>query len=154
MVNDITSRFIKAYNSLIDSGQTSDKKDFADKIAVSPSMITEISKGRSNVGVMAIQNIVSVFKISSDWLLTGKGSMFKNEHQTELLSDPQGQYVEKKDDEIQFLKEIMTNQQKEIIETNKKLSESNAKLIDTNQKLVDRILELTADAKSSIAGSA
>lgn len=41
-------------------------------------MITEIYKGRSAVGTTAIQNIVTVFNISGDWLLTGEGSMFKS----------------------------------------------------------------------------
>ena len=43
-------------------------------------MITEIFKGRSNVGVTAVQNIVSLFNISAEWLLTGKGDMTKTNH--------------------------------------------------------------------------
>lgn len=58
-------------------GQVSDKRDFAIKIGISPSMVTEISKGRSNVGTLAIQNIVSIFDINADWLLTGRGEMLK-----------------------------------------------------------------------------
>ena len=42
-------------------------------------MVTEISKGRSNVGTLAIQNIVSQFNISGDWLLTGIGNMIKSD---------------------------------------------------------------------------
>ncbi len=41
-------------------------------------MMTEISKGRSNVGTLAIQNIVSIFNIDAEWLLTGKGDMIKD----------------------------------------------------------------------------
>ena len=40
-------------------------------------MVTEISKGRSNVGTFAIQNIVTVFNINAEWLLTGRGDMLK-----------------------------------------------------------------------------
>lgn len=77
--NEISARFIKAYNTLVEMGQISDKKDFASKIGISPSMVTEISKGRSSVGLTAIQNIVSSFNVSSEWLLTGEGNMLKVE---------------------------------------------------------------------------
>lgn len=73
--NDISTRFIQAYNHPLSSDHVSDKKDFASKIGISASMVTEISKGRSSVGVTTIQNIVSCFHISSYWLLTGKGTM-------------------------------------------------------------------------------
>ena len=41
--------------------------------------MTEIDKGRSAVGVNAIQNIVLKYNISSSWLLTGEGTMLKND---------------------------------------------------------------------------
>lgn len=41
-------------------------------------MVTEISKGRSSVGVVAIQNIVSRYGVDADWILTGNGSMFNS----------------------------------------------------------------------------
>jgi phage repressor protein C with HTH and peptisase S24 domain len=52
---------------------------FAHKIGVSPSMITDIRKERTNPGVNAIRGIVSTFKeINPYWLLTGEGKMIKN----------------------------------------------------------------------------
>ncbi|WP_304581968.1 XRE family transcriptional regulator [uncultured Alistipes sp.] len=75
MANELTTRFIAAYDHLLKSGAVADQKDFAGKIGVSTSMITEIFKGRSNVGVQAIQNIVNTFAIPADWLLTGRGAM-------------------------------------------------------------------------------
>lgn len=51
-------------------------------------MMTEISKGRSNVGISAIQNIVKHFSISAEWLLTGAGNMFHT-HSSPLLKDDQ-----------------------------------------------------------------
>lgn len=81
--NDISARFIKAYNELLNRNKVVDKRDFANKLSISASMVTEISKGRSNVGTLAIQNIVSQFNISADWLLTGRGEMFSKEIQTQ-----------------------------------------------------------------------
>lgn len=77
--NEISDRFMKAYEYLVENHITTDKKAFADSVGISSSLMTEIDKGRSAVGVNAIQNIVLKYNISSSWLLTGKGSMLKNE---------------------------------------------------------------------------
>ena len=75
--NDVSSRFVAAFECLLSKNVVSDRKDFAAKLGISPSMITEIYKGRSAVGTTAIQNTVRFFNISGDWLLTGEGKMFK-----------------------------------------------------------------------------
>lgn len=78
MLNELSSRFLKVLKYLIEEHEVSDNKDFASRISVSTSMITEISKGRSNVGLSAIQNTVLQFPVNSDWLLTGRGSMLRD----------------------------------------------------------------------------
>lgn len=75
--NEVSARFLAAYECLLEQNSVSDKKEFATIIGVSPSMITEISKGRSAVGVTAIQNIVKCYHISGDWLLIGEGPMLR-----------------------------------------------------------------------------
>lgn len=75
--NEVSDRFIEAYERLLSDGRVNDQKTFAAKIGISPSMVTEINKGRSRVGTTAIQNIVLSYNISPEWLLTGNGSMFK-----------------------------------------------------------------------------
>ena len=86
--NMISSRFIEAYEQLLNDKKIADKKNFAAKIGISPSMVTEISKGRSAVGTTAIQNIVLEFNISANWLLTGQGNMF-NEEKPLISMNPQ-----------------------------------------------------------------
>lgn len=76
--NGVSSRFIEAYYALVDMDMVSGKKDFASNLGISPSMVTEISKGRSSVGVVAIQNIVLRYGVDADWILTGNGSMFNS----------------------------------------------------------------------------
>jgi len=71
--NDVSRRFMEAYELLRKSGKTNDKKDFAQRIGISASLITEVSKGRSNVGMRAVQNLVEQFGVSAGWLLTGEG---------------------------------------------------------------------------------
>ena len=72
---DVAERFLQAYEWLVEHGKVTDKKSFAKKIGVSPSFLTEIAKGRSNVGISAIQNTVKEYGISSDWILMGVGSI-------------------------------------------------------------------------------
>lgn len=76
---EVSSRFIEAYERLLSDGLVTSKKEFASSVGVSPSMVTEISKGRSSVGTSAIQNIVLLYGISGEWLLTGTGNMFKSD---------------------------------------------------------------------------
>jgi hypothetical protein len=78
-MNDITVRFLDAYHHLLAEGRVSDAKMFASGLEISTSMMTEIIKGRSNIGVRAIQNIVTRFNVSSEWLLTGEGKMIKDD---------------------------------------------------------------------------
>ena len=79
---EVSFRFIEAFNALLEKGLVSDKRDFASKLGISASMITEISKGRSSVGTSAIQNIVAFFNIDANWLLIGQGEMFMDEAHT------------------------------------------------------------------------
>ena len=76
---DISSRFIEVLNELLKRGFLRDKKTFASSVGCSTSMITEISKGRSNVGVSVLQNTVLNFGVSATWLLVGAGEMFVND---------------------------------------------------------------------------
>ena len=76
---DISSRFIEVLNELLKRGCLRDKKTFASSVGCSTSMITEISKGRSNVGVSVLQNTVLNYGVSATWLLVGTGEMFVND---------------------------------------------------------------------------
>lgn len=75
-VNSITDRFLMTYNHLFDLKRVSSPADFAKKIGISSSMMTEIAKKRSKVGIKAIQNTVLKFpSINPNWLITGRGKM-------------------------------------------------------------------------------
>lgn len=75
-INEVSSRFLQAFEDLKKSGRVSGLSDFANKIGVSSSMLTEIHKKRSNVGLKAVQNTVNKFPdFSADWFLTGNGKM-------------------------------------------------------------------------------
>jgi len=97
--NDLTIRFIEVYNYLLRTKKVSNVSDFAKKIGISNSMMTEINKYRSNVGIKAIQNTVNSFSIvDSEWLLTGRGKMttFKTPNNQKNFNDLEEEYAIKR----------------------------------------------------------
>ena len=74
-------------------------------------MITEICKKRTNAGITPIQNLVQQFSdIDANWLLTGRGSMLKNqtpESETNLnykeLAEARLELIELKNEKIATL---------------------------------------------------
>ena len=72
-------RFSDTVSWLISNKKAQDKKEIAAILGISTSLMTEISKERSNVGVIPLQNIVIKYGISGDWLLTGEGTMLKSD---------------------------------------------------------------------------
>ena len=87
VITEITIRFKCLLEYLIKNGYTVDNKSFANTISVSSSMVTEIMKGRSNVGLQAIQNTVSNYPVNPNWILKGEGDMLiDNEDNPDNLS--------------------------------------------------------------------
>lgn len=72
-------RFSNTVSWLVSNKKAQDKKEIAAILGISTSLMTEISKERSNVGVIPLQNIVIKYGISGDWLLTGEGTMLKTD---------------------------------------------------------------------------
>ncbi|MCK4663896.1 MAG: helix-turn-helix transcriptional regulator [Bacteroidales bacterium] len=84
---------------------------FADKIGVQRSSISHILTGRNNPSLELIQKILNNFPdINAEWLIIGKGNMYKTEVQTnifetiekkkDLFSEKQIQFDEKNDNII------------------------------------------------------
>jgi len=136
--NEISHRFIQAYEELLKCGYVADKKDFANKINISASMVTEISKGRSSVGISAIQNIVCVFDISADWLITGRGSMLCTE-QKQPVSQPEVQSVLSTDESIIY-KEMYKEKDLEVKD-----------LMETIGSLKEQIRQLKREKGNSVS---
>lgn len=120
MVSDVTQRFMLAFGFLQESGKISSAYEFAKLIGISTSMMTEISKGRSNVGITAIQNAVRVFRISAEWLLAGEGEMLKPESPKPESPKPEGNLGQVSDPDsskiIGELTEVIRTQAKALLE--------------------------------------
>ena len=86
-MDDLTKRFIECYESLRKSNKVVNGKDFAKKLNVSQSLISDINTKRVRPGVNVIQKLSKQFNINSLWLLTGEGEMFNNTNVTNINQD-------------------------------------------------------------------
>lgn len=90
-MNDITIRFLEAYEYLKETNRVSNPSVFAKEIGVSSSTMTEICKGRTNAGIKAIQGLLNRYdEIDAVWLLKNTGSMLFKKNTlsvTESLSE-------------------------------------------------------------------
>lgn len=65
---------------LVRNGAELSQKDFAERVGVSRSYLSEVEGGKGKPSIEMIVGIASVFpEISGDWLLTGNGSAKKSE---------------------------------------------------------------------------
>jgi len=104
---------------------------FADEIGVQRSSISHILSGRNNPSLDFIQKILKRFPdISSDWIIFGKGSMYKN---PDLFSSLDEQKFEKDKESTKILNSREDREDNETIETNE-LLEGNTPLPSLKQK--------------------
>lgn len=75
LMDDITIRFLEFYNYLISEKKVKNASEFAKKTEVSSSLLTEVIKKRTNIGVKMIQKSVHNFELNPSWLFTGIGPM-------------------------------------------------------------------------------
>lgn len=88
MANETTQRYLLLINELIADGRVSSRKDFAQEIGVSTSSITEITQGRTNVGLSLLQKTVLKFSdVNLDWLITGLGEIFKTKYVENVINE-------------------------------------------------------------------
>lgn len=59
--------------------------DFAQKLRISPGVISHISSGRNKPGLEITITLLQEFpEVSSDWLLLGEGSMLRPKNNTDI----------------------------------------------------------------------
>ncbi|KAA6346397.1 hypothetical protein EZS27_006047 [termite gut metagenome] len=154
-MNDITSRFLEAYRWVIANDKTPDTKTFAKELGISISMMTEIGKERSNIGIKAIQNIVKKFHVNSEWLIAGTGDMIREEQ-----TSPQP-VVSQANEFYKELYEKIYEENKALLQKVGKMGGEIEMLKKTNEQLKNEILSLkeellqeqTESFTLSVAGS-
>ena len=74
----VNDRVIQAINYLLTSKIVTNKSDFARKMSIGTTNLSEILGNRQTANLDLIQKLITVFNISPDWLLTGKGEMLRD----------------------------------------------------------------------------
>lgn len=99
---------------VIDHEQLTSSK-FADIINVQRSSISHILSGRNNPSLEVVQKILTSFStLNSEWLLFGRGAMFKNEENSHSENSEAKEKVAKKVELTE--KELFSNSDEEDIE--------------------------------------
>ncbi len=106
-------RLLTLYDQLKNTGKIKSQKEFAEKIGVLPSHITELKKGRSKISIKKLQQITGELSKYKEWIITGNNSPFASGEFTidgfsgrniERLAD--GRYVIPESMWIDYMKRI------------------------------------------------
>ena len=76
------------------------KSAFSSQTGISPVILSHISSGRNKVSLTAVEQILKAYPdVNAEWLILGKGSMFKTESNKDWISALQRR-IDQLDDEI------------------------------------------------------
>lgn len=80
---DITKRFIAVMYQLILEQKVRSRKEFAEEVGIkAPNLYRMYSSPNKNVPLYALQEIANKYNVSLEYIICGKGKMFKNESST------------------------------------------------------------------------
>ena len=125
----INQRFTNAVNFLLDSGKALSKGQISEKLSFKRSTFSELLNNRSNVSAETIAVFCDEYGVNSDWLLTGKGDMFKKDG-----------LVQKAHNNVSST--ITQQQTINNTEDCQQLKEENKRLVQENSSLKDKIIQL------------
>lgn len=80
----INSRFLEVINLLISSKIAKNKAEISSNLGISASKFSEILNERMLAGIDLFAKISEIYNISADWLLTGRGEVFKGANNNAL----------------------------------------------------------------------
>lgn len=76
MTTDLTKRFLEICDLLIEKNIVKNQAEIADTIKCSKSLISECRAGRSNIGLMPLNNFQRNYNINNFYLFDGVGNIF------------------------------------------------------------------------------
>lgn len=131
----INQRFTNAVNFLLDSGKALSKGQISEKLSFKRSTFSELLNNRSNVSAETIAVFCDEYGVNSDWLLTGKGDMFKKDGLVQQAHNNVSSTI---------------TQQQTINNTEdcQQLKEENKRLVQENSSLKDKIIQLMEEKMS------
>ena len=96
-ISDVTTRFLKCLDQLIEAGMVKSKRQFAFAVGYHPQGISEMASGRRDVPMDVVERAVSVFHFNPVYLFCGNGPFFKSAdedglklHHLTVLTDQKG----------------------------------------------------------------
>jgi len=85
MCNIVTERFISCLEKLKDNNEIKSIRQFALAVDYHPQNLNDIMKGKRDVTIELIKNAAEIYKINTQYIFTGLGSMFSDE---EIVQHP------------------------------------------------------------------
>lgn len=70
------------------------KKEFAAKLSISNSFVSEIENNAKRPGFLFMQRVIEVFQVNLNWLVTGKGEIFLQEEKEKIDLDDFGEQTQ------------------------------------------------------------
>ena len=134
-------------HKLLDSEQLTPAK-FAEILGVQRSAISHILTGRNNPSYDLISKIILKFPaLNSDWLITGKGNMYKTLVQGSLFDfdTPKKDEISDKVTPIKPAEQTLVTDVKNTIEIPKNNSDTSVKKMESASRMVKRIVVFYTD---------
>ena len=134
-------------HKLLDSEQLTPAK-FAEILGVQRSAISHIITGRNNPSFDLISKIISKFPaLNSDWLITGKGNMYKTVVQGSLFDfdTPKKEELVDKTTTIKPDEKMLVTDVKNSADESKNISDTFVKKPDSTPRMVKKIVVFYTD---------
>lgn len=145
---EISNRFIESLAYLKEKGIVKSNAAVARSLNISTSLITEVSKGRTNIKSDKLLKYSQIYHINIDWLKTGKGNIILKKYNTTLFED-RNYLAEPGIDSYRNLnkeKEILTL--KENLKDKEKIIESLNEIINMKNEIINNLKSELSNYKS------
>ena len=86
-MSELRDRFLELYDYAVLHKIVSSQADFCRKVGISTSLMTEIKRGRSQLGLSAIQGVIRFFRdLNARNFILSEGDLFAPEYDSKLLT--------------------------------------------------------------------
>lgn len=89
METTVNQRFNNLVNYIVNSNMAKSKTEVAEKLSISLNKLSAILNERNNVGIENVVNICESYNINYEYLLTGRGSVYRTENDTKGEINPE-----------------------------------------------------------------
>ena len=128
--------------------------DFAERIDISSSVLSEIINGKRTVSEKFVRKICDNFPVSFNWFYTGKGDIIKEEN-SDIPQKGQLEFdftsIVEENNKIADAVTVIAESNNKVSDAVQTIARSNEKLADTNGKMYEDNREIISKLVESIA---